>query len=42
MNITIGQETNHNFDSIYDLDNPAQFIFVFEKVISFYKKENFE
>jgi len=41
MNITISQETNHNFDSIYDLDNPAQFIFVFEKVISFYKKKNF-
>ena len=41
MNIAISQEIKNNFESIYDLDNPAQFLFVFEKVISFYKKKNF-
>ena len=41
MNIAISQENKNNFESIYDLDNPAQFLFVFEKVISFYKKKNF-
>ena len=38
MNIAIGEDTKNNFESIYDLDNPAQFLFVFEKVINFYKK----
>ena len=41
MNIAISKEIKNNFESIYDLDNPAQFLFVFEKVISFYKKKNF-
>ena len=41
MNIAISPETKNNFESIYDLDNPAQFLFVFEKVISFYEKKNF-
>ena len=35
------KDTIKNYESIHDLDNPAQFAFVFENIILHYKKADF-
>ena len=35
------KETNSNYESLYDFENVAQFVFVFENIVKHYKKADF-